>query len=295
MGLGSVGGGTSKTRSETDSQSSGFDVSGSSQALDQQQLAMQQQLFNQYQGAMQPGYMSPVSSANAYMGPATSMAWNQTQEQQRLAQAQAQGLNGGRMLQGSAAMTNAGMNKLNAYSNAQNPYAQQQVQNLGADIGRMFNQQIMPGINSQFAGANQRGSSRHGIAQGMAAQSAMEQFQRGATDTYANSYNQGLSAANAMAGYANQSANALAGMGIQAGGQALNAQAQGAQLGIGAVDNLNNARYQSYMGQFMPMQIGAGIVGNPSVLGQSFGLGMNQSTTRTRSEGSGSEMKIGFG
>ncbi len=75
MGLGSVGGSTNKTRSETDSQSSGFDVSGSSQALDQQQLAMQQQLFNQYQGAMQPGYMSPVSSVFLMMRRAPRSAW----------------------------------------------------------------------------------------------------------------------------------------------------------------------------------------------------------------------------
>lgn len=123
-------------------------------------------------------------------------------------------------LQGIAGQAQGGLSALtNAPYLESNPYAQQWAsaldQNLGGMYDRMsgrvadtFNEQIMPGISGEAAGMGQSGSSRQGVAEGMAAQGAQQELSDLAlqlsnqgsasmADFYSSQYGQGLDAAKA--------------------------------------------------------------------------------------------------
>ena len=112
-------------------------------------------------------------------------------------------------------------------ANGQSPYLQQQIGNLGQNIGQFYNQQILPGIASDAGGYGQFGGSRQGIAQGMAGQQALQSFQQGATDLYQNNWN--------------------------------NAPARS--------ESLYNLGMQPYSAQFSPLLQFANLLGRPTVLG----------------------------
>lgn len=109
-----------------------------------------------------------------------------------------------------------------SYANAQNPYAMQQVGQLGQNLGQFFREQLNPSITGSAVGVGGLGGSRQGIAQGMGVNSMMQQFQQGATGIMNNAYNTGANMAT------NYDQMRLSGMG-QAGtlanqNQALNQQ-----------------------------------------------------------------------
>ena len=80
------------------------------------------------------------------------------------------------------------MNPQGGYA-VQNPYISQQIAGLGQDMGNMFQNQILPGIQSSAGIAGQFGGSRQGVAAGLAGQDLMSQFSRAATDIRSNAYN----------------------------------------------------------------------------------------------------------
>jgi len=69
---------------------------------------------------------------------------------------------------------------LNA-GNINDPLVQRQIEQLGQLVGDQFNRNIMPGINQGATAAGQYGSSRQGVAQGIAAGDAANAISRGAT------------------------------------------------------------------------------------------------------------------
>lgn len=72
----------------------------------------------------------------------------------------------------------------------QNPFLQGQVQQGQELINRNFQENIMPTIGSGAAGAGQRGSSRQGIAEGIASRSAIESQANFAENIYSQDYQQ---------------------------------------------------------------------------------------------------------
>jgi len=292
-----LGGSSKKSSSSSESQStsssSGLDYaqSGGEQFartyLDPRQQAAQQQLQNQYFGGNERFFnraFMPFNNAGRGMlnrGEAGVLRGGQ----EAFDQSQQYGQYG-----------QAGANMLGQYANPNNPYVQQQIGQLGQNIGQNLQRNILPGINQGFAGAQQRGSSRHGIAQGLALQGAQQQFQEGATGLYSNAYNQGQQAANQLAQYGQQG---------QYGQGAL------AQQNYGTLGQLGAANAQigqnQYMAQFQPFQIGQQIVGAPSLLSNSYGydnsqaFGLDQSQSQStsksknKSKGSGANIYGGGG
>ena len=280
-----LGGSSNKSKSSSESQStsSGLDYaqSGGEQYsqtyLDPRQAAAQQQLQDQYFGTQ----FHRFNNAGRGM----------------LNRAEEGVLQGGANAQGNAGMYGqygqAGANMLGQYANpGNNPYLQQQIGQLGTNIGQNLQRNILPGINQGFAGAQQRGSSRHGIAQGLALQGAQQQFQEGATGLYSNAYNQGQQAANQLAQYGQQGKyqqGALAQQNYNTLGQL---GATNAQIG----QNQFNA-------QFTPFQIGQQVIGAPSLLSnsygydnsQAFGFDQSQSTSSSKSKGKGSSLDLSYG
>lgn len=58
----------------------------------------------------------------------------------------------------------------------------EQIGLLGEDLGKFFNEQLLPGITSEAVGGGTLGGGRQGVAQGRAVDAVGEQFRRGASD-----------------------------------------------------------------------------------------------------------------
>ena len=137
-------------------------------------------------------------------------------------------------------------------------FGQQQNQALGGaidaglgQIGRDFNRNIMPGINTGSAMSNTSGGSRQGIAQGLAASDANQQ----ATDFVNQMQSQN---------WQQQQQNQLGAYGMQAG---LQGQQNAAQQGaMGQAQGLSNLGFNSQYGNLNAL---GGILGSPTVLGGS--------------------------
>jgi hypothetical protein len=80
-----------------------------------------------------------------------------------------------------------------------NPLMQRQISDLADTVGNQFNRVIMPGINQGATGAGQFGSSRQGVAQGIAAGDAAQAISQGATQAMLGGQQTALNAQN-MAG-----------------------------------------------------------------------------------------------
>lgn len=121
-----------------------------------------------------------------------------------------------------------------------NPFVQQQIGQLGSQLGSFFQNQINPSIRSDFAGMGQLGSSRQAVAQGLATDSLFRNFASGATDLLGNSAN----------------------LAVQAN-----------QAGLGALGGLQSLGIGGYFG---PSAALASILGNPTVLNNSTGSSRQQ-------------------
>jgi hypothetical protein len=73
-----------------------------------------------------------------------------------------------------------------------NPYLHQSVQNVSDEMGRNFNRNVIPGIDLESVSAGQTGSSRHGVAQGIAASDLTRQVGDASTGMYSDLYNAGM-------------------------------------------------------------------------------------------------------
>ncbi len=89
-------------------------------------------------------------------------------------------------------MQGAQSSMLNAADLGNNPYVQDLAQRTNQRIGEDFNNNVMPGINSGAIGAGQMGSSRHGIAQGLAAGKAAQAMGDSTSRLYSDAYQAGL-------------------------------------------------------------------------------------------------------
>lgn len=132
----------------------------------------------------------------------------------------------------------------------------QQTEQLGSDLGRFFNEQLVPGINQGGIQAGQFAQSRGDIGRGLAAQGVTDQFQRGATAFQQADQMRALQAG-------------------QFGGQLFGQGQQLQQQGLGqAFDFLQGG----FGAQFDPLFALAQIFGDPTVL--------QQATASSQSSGS---------
>ena len=73
----------------------------------------------------------------------------------------------------------AGSEFLEGRLSGDNEVLQQQIDLMGEDLGKFFNEELLPGITSEAAGGGQLGGGRQGVAQGQAIDAVGEQFTRG--------------------------------------------------------------------------------------------------------------------
>ena len=274
LGFGkSSGQSTSDQRTFVDPQQSPFlqQLRSSAQALAGNQAGPIQGLFGQAQGLQGQGQQ--------FLG-----GLQQTQQQlgQPFAGGFGQGQAGIDALTGIAGGTDFASQQLQRQAAGQNPQLGAQIGQLGQDITRQFGQ-LLPGITSQALGGGQLGGGRQGVAQGLLGQSAIDAFQRGATDLRGQDIGRQLQAAQALGGLQGGAAGQLAGLGGQQalGGAALGQQGQGisGQLGLGGLSQLQgqfNLGLSPFQAQFGPLQSLAEILGPATVLSQ----GQAQSTNK---------------
>lgn len=109
---------------------------------------------------------------------------------------------------------------LNAPDVANNPYVQAMLEQQSNLLGRNFQENLLPGIQSGAIGAGQLGSSRQGVAEGLAARGTQEALASQAAATQMDAYGKGLAqqqwglgAAPGMIGLGGAGADMLMGVG----------------------------------------------------------------------------------
>jgi hypothetical protein len=160
------------------------------------------------------------------------------------------------------------------YANS-NPYLQQNISDANSLIARDFNENIVPGISRAAQGAGQYGSSREGIAQGIAGRGAAEAMTRNTNQMMNQAYGTGL---NAMATGVGQTQGALA-AGLspyQAMQDVGGIQQQQSQLGVNDAVNAYNFNQQApwnnlqnYMSALTGNYLGSGGTATQPVTGGS--------------------------
>lgn len=272
------------SKSQTQSQGSTFvdpQQSGFLQQLRQGAQGLQQQLQGSIGGLFDLG-ANLQNQGQDFINqiPGLSQLLQQVPGGAQFAQQGAQGFGGG--LDALQQQTQGQTPALQALQNqalGQNPALQQQIDQLGTDINRQFQQQL-PGITSQAVGGGQLGGGRQGVAQGLLGQSSIDAFQRGATQLRSDDIGRQLQAAGALGGLQGQAAGQLGQLGGQGflGQQGLQQQGQlgagqlnlGGQQALGGQFNLGLAPFSA---QFGPLQSLAQIIGSPTVLSQQTATG----------------------
>ena len=138
---------------------------------------------------------------------------------------------------------------LQQFANPNNELAQQNIDMLGSNLSNQFNNQILPGIQSNAIGGGALGGGRQGVAEGIAASGVSNAFAQGSQGILNNTYNQAQQAS-------------------QFGSQFNLQQAMSGLGGLG----------QFQQQQFAPMQALAQILGNPAILNQSQGTSQSDSS-----------------
>lgn len=69
-----------------------------------------------------------------------------------------------------------------------NPYLTQQLKNVGDQITRQFNEQVIPGIRDNFVSSGTYGGAKQGVAEGLAARGAAEAMQTAGTNLLYGDY-----------------------------------------------------------------------------------------------------------
>jgi hypothetical protein len=144
---------------------------------------------------------------------------------------------------------------------------QQQISGLGSDLGKFYNEQLLPGIASESIGNGMLGGGRDQIAQGTAAGEVARQFGQGVTalrsanqgqlDTLATNYSAGRTAA--------------------------------AGVGLGNLSNVLGLSEANLKSDMLPSQLMAQILGGPTTLTDSLQVssGSSQAENKTKGKSSG--------
>ena len=160
-------------------------------------------------------------------------------------------------LQGSGAFRSSAQ-ALRAQAFGENPELQNQIDLLGQDIGQTFTQQLLPGIQSEAIGFGQLGGGRQGVAEGLGIQSALGEFQRGATSLRAGDFDRRLTAATSLGEL---------GLGQQAQTAGQLETAGGLNLGgIDALQGLFDLGQAGFGEEFAGLEQLAAIIGDPTIL-----------------------------
>lgn len=153
----------------------------------------------------------------------------------------------------------AGTSYMESRLSGDNPVLDEQISGLSTDIGRLFKEQLLPGVRSTAAAGGTLGGGRQGVAEGLAADSAAMQFQRGATALRANDVNQRDAIAASVA------TNSL----------------QSAATGLGALPSLLDISERGANQELGVYSTLSGILGGPTTLSSSQSTDFSESQARS--------------
>lgn len=152
--------------------------------------------------------------------------------------------------------------------------ADEQVDILGEDINQFLTESVLPGINQTGISAGTFGGTRGEVARGTAGAGAVREFRRGATDIRSRERAQTDSIAS----------------------QLLTSNTEQARTGIGGLSDVLGLAESSAFADLSPFAALAQILGDPTVLGDSFGFDVagSESTGRAGSESESSSRSRSF-
>lgn len=130
-----------------------------------------------------------------------------------------------------------------------NPILGEQIEQLQGDVGRLFREELLPGITSEAVAGGQLGGGRQGVAQGQAVEAASDAFTQGSLALRSRDIESRDAIARSIA----------------------ERDIAGRSLGLSALPSLFGIGQQGFTSQMLPMQMLAQILGDPTVLTQSFG------------------------
>lgn len=278
-----------------DSLMGGGGESVSRTSLDPTQQSYLQDLWGRAQGRLGQSTVAPQTQQfQDYLGAVSGFGQQaQNLQQQALAPAQGYGQLGGQAQQylgnvlgagGFQAPTQQGVDMGTVGSLINNPLLEQQIQASTRDIGRQLGEQTMPGIASQSVATGNVGSTRRGVAEGIAQRGAADRAADVAAHLRGGAYQQALGIGAQQAG-ANQQAQlstnqlnqALASGTLgQAGGLQQGALGQAYGFGQGALAPQQQAAQvaqgyaqQQTMDPWTQLQLYQGALGQPITLSES--------------------------
>jgi len=151
-----------------------------------------------------------------------------------------------------------GSNFLEQRLSQQNPFLNEQITQLGQDIGQQFQQSILPGIRGNALSVGGLGGGRQGVAEGLAAQGATDAFARGSANLRFQDVGLRQAAASQLQN---------AGLGQQ------QMQIGAAQSGIGSLGGMMNLGMSPFAAAFSPLAQFAAILGPQNILSRQSGSG----------------------
>lgn len=176
----------------------------------------------------------------------------------------------------------AGTDYLESRIKGESPVLKEQIAALGDDLGAFFRDELNPAITSQAVGGGALGGGRQGVAQGIATREVGTQFARGVT---------ALRSADIAARDA-------------AARDLTSLQTSAAGTGLAALPALLGIAQTGALADLAPFQALGGILGGPTVLGQSSSFGTSQnvaeqisdsfSQSTSKSKGKSKSGSIGF-
>lgn len=166
-----------------------------------------------------------------------------------------------------------GRGPMDQFTNPNNALVQRQLGDLGREMGDFFNEQLMPGIQGNAVAMGGLGGGRNQVAQAQAAGQVADAYSSGATGIMSNAYNQAQNAS------AIQAQNMMGAAGMS------NDLAMANQ-------NLGMAGLNSF---FAPLQAYQGLLGAPTVLGNSFNQSQASQTSENITSATASSKSSNFG
>lgn len=153
----------------------------------------------------------------------------------------------------------------------------QQIAGLQTDIGKLFNEELLPGIKSNSINSGTLGGGRQGVAQGLAAERVTQQFARGATELRAQ----------------DQQARDAAARDFSSG------RRDAASTGLSALPSVLGLAEAGAGAEFLPVSLLADVLGGPTTLTDSLSrsesVNFGQSTSRSKSKGKSAGFSFGSG
>jgi hypothetical protein len=225
MALFGLGGSSSKSSQSSRAQSTDY---ASSSGSSTQSIAFEE-LFSQLYGQSAGAAGKVAESIPGFQGQAASL------------------FSGGMGFLDTLQEGGAGADYMRSRINGDSGVADQQVAALQADLGRLFNEELMPAITSGSVAGGTLGGGRQGVAQGLATEKIAQQFAQGSASIRAT----------------DQAARDAAATSL------LGAETTGATAGLNALPNVLGLAESGLSADLLPMQFLAQVLGGPTTLTES--------------------------